>query len=333
MFSPAELEKKLSELIDVHGVPGAQLSVLDGDQLTEVAAGVLSQRTGCPSRADALFLPGSIGKLYTATLVMMLVEEGKLDLDIPIRHYLPDFEVRDPHARDTVTARQLLSHTSGFDGDHFTDTGRGDDALARYVAGCSDLPQIVDPGQDLELQQQRLRHPRPGRRGAQRHHVRRGAARAAVRPARTRLDGLVRGRGDRAPRRGRPRPRSRGPLATGRHPGVGPAPRVRPDGQRRGGERGRRHAVRRPPPVGRARPRRVAAARRRPGGRDAGPADRARRRHHHRRGLGPRLDPRPLGRRRTSSATTATPSGRTPSCASRRPSSSGSASRRTSRAP
>ena len=146
MFSPAELEKKLSELIDVHGVPGAQLSVLDGDQLTEVAAGVLSQRTGCPSRPDALFLPGSIGKLYTATLVMMLVEEGKLDLDVPIRRYLPDFEVRDPHARDTVTARQLLSHTSGFDGDHFTDTGRGDDALARYVAGCSDLPQIVAPG-------------------------------------------------------------------------------------------------------------------------------------------------------------------------------------------
>ena len=146
MFSPAELEKKLSELIDVHGVPGAQLCVLDGDQLTEVAAGVLSQRTGCPSRPDALFLPGSIGKVYTATLVMMLVEEGKLDLDVPIRRYLPDFEVRDPHARDTVTARQLLSHTSGFDGDHFTDTGRGDDALARYVAGCSDLPQIVAPG-------------------------------------------------------------------------------------------------------------------------------------------------------------------------------------------
>ena len=107
---------------------------------------MLSQRTGCPSRPDALFLPGSIGKLYTATLVMMLVEEGKLDLDVPIRRYLPDFEVRDPHARDTVTARQLLSHTSGFDGDHFTDTGRGDDALARYVAGCSDLPQIVAPG-------------------------------------------------------------------------------------------------------------------------------------------------------------------------------------------
>ena len=144
MFTAAELEKKLTELIDAHHVPGAQLTVLDGGELTEVAAGVLSQRTGCPSRPDALFLPGSIGKVYTATLVMMLVDEGKVDLDSPIRRYLPDFEVQDAHARDTVTVRDLLTHTSGFDGDHFTDTGRGDDALAKYVAGCAELPQIVE---------------------------------------------------------------------------------------------------------------------------------------------------------------------------------------------
>ena len=146
MFTQPELEQKLAELIEKHHVPGAQLAVLDGDSVTEVAAGVLSLRTGLAATPDALFLPGSIGKLYTATLVMMLVDEGKLDLDTPIRTYLPDFEVADHQARDTVTPRDLLTHTSGFDGDHFTDTGRGDDALAKYVAGCADLPQIADPG-------------------------------------------------------------------------------------------------------------------------------------------------------------------------------------------
>ncbi len=146
MFTSQELEQKLAELIEKHDVPGAQLAVLDGDAVTEVAAGVLSLRTRQPTTTDALFLPGSIGKLYTATLVMMLVDEGKLDLDTPIRTYLPDFEVADHHARDTVTPRDLLTHTSGFDGDHFTDTGRGDDALERYVAGCADLPQIAPPG-------------------------------------------------------------------------------------------------------------------------------------------------------------------------------------------
>lgn len=146
MVTKQELEAKLAELIEVHGVPGAQLAVLDGDEIAEVAAGVLGLETGWPVTPEALFLPGSIGKLYTATLIMMLVDEGTLDLDVPIRTYLPDFEVQDAGARDVVTARHLLSHTSGFDGDHFTDTGRGDDALERYVAGCADLPQIADPG-------------------------------------------------------------------------------------------------------------------------------------------------------------------------------------------
>jgi CubicO group peptidase (beta-lactamase class C family) len=141
-----ELQAKLEELIEEHGVPGAQLAVLDGDEIVETAAGVLSVRTGCPVTTDALFLPGSIGKLYTATLVLMLVDEGKVDLDTPIRAYLPDFRVKDARATEIVTVRNALSHTSGFDGDHFTDTGRGDDALRLYVEGCADLPQIADPG-------------------------------------------------------------------------------------------------------------------------------------------------------------------------------------------
>src|SRR5215475_3011399 len=146
MYSEAELQAKLSELIAKHEVPGAQLAVLDGDEIVETAAGVLSLRTGCPTTPDALFLPGSIGKLYTATLILKLVEEGRLDLDTPIRAYLPDFRVQDEQAAEIVTPRNLLCHTSGFDGDHFTDTGRGDDALALYVAGCADLPQIAPPG-------------------------------------------------------------------------------------------------------------------------------------------------------------------------------------------
>jgi len=146
VYAQEELQTRLSELIAEHAVPGAQLAVLDGDEIVESAAGVLSLRTGCPTTPDALFLPGSIGKLYTATLILKLVEEGRLDLDTPIRAYLPDFRVQDEQAAEIVTPRNLLCHTSGFDGDHFTDTGRGDDALALYVAGCADLPQIASPG-------------------------------------------------------------------------------------------------------------------------------------------------------------------------------------------
>src|SRR5438445_3159106 len=136
-ISQADLEKRLMQSIEEHGVPGAQVAVLDGDTVVEAAAGVLNLRTGHPATPDALFLPGSIGKVYTATVVMGLADEGKLDIDAPIRTYLPDFKTADESASNVVATRHLLTHTSGFDGDHFEDTGRGDDALPRYVEGCA----------------------------------------------------------------------------------------------------------------------------------------------------------------------------------------------------
>ncbi|MGH2685178.1 MAG: serine hydrolase domain-containing protein, partial [Actinomycetota bacterium] len=59
---------------------------------------------------------------------------------------LPGFSVADEGVSRTVTIRQCLAHTAGFDGDHFEDTGRGDDCLERYVASSAELEQISPPG-------------------------------------------------------------------------------------------------------------------------------------------------------------------------------------------
>jgi len=59
-----------------------------------------------------------------------------------VRRYLPGFRVADAAVSEAVTIRHLLTHTSGIDGDHFADTGRGDDALERYVQSCAELPQV-----------------------------------------------------------------------------------------------------------------------------------------------------------------------------------------------
>src|SRR5205085_4471737 len=72
---------------------------------------------------------------------MQLVDEGLLDPDAPIVDVLPEFRVADPDVTRRVTMRHLLSHSSGIDGDHFVDTGRGDDCLERYVATCAELQQ------------------------------------------------------------------------------------------------------------------------------------------------------------------------------------------------
>lgn len=128
------------------GVPAAAVAVLVDGRIVDHATGVLSTATGVEATADAVFQIGSITKVWTATLVMQLVDDGLVDLDQPIRTYLPEFRVADDAAAAAITVRQLLSHQAGFEGDVFTDTGRGDDAIEKYVALLAELPQIFAPG-------------------------------------------------------------------------------------------------------------------------------------------------------------------------------------------
>ncbi|WP_033288812.1 serine hydrolase [Amycolatopsis jejuensis] len=139
-------QQRLSALAERHHVPGATLGILrlnpDGeDELVTAAHGVLNIETGVETTTDSVFQIGSISKVWTATVVMQLVDEGLLDLDAPITDVLPELKLADEAANKAVTMRHLLSHTSGIDGDFFTDTGRGDDCLEKYVALLGDLAQ------------------------------------------------------------------------------------------------------------------------------------------------------------------------------------------------
>src|SRR3954453_7036240 len=134
-------QDRLELLADKHGVPGASLAILDGEEIGTAASGVLNIRTGVDATTDSLFQIGSITKEWTATLAMQLVDEGLLALDEALITYLPNLQVADPEVTRTVTTRHLLAHTSGIDGDLFLDTGRGDDSIERYVAACATLGQ------------------------------------------------------------------------------------------------------------------------------------------------------------------------------------------------
>ncbi|HEV2592694.1 MAG TPA: serine hydrolase domain-containing protein [Gaiellaceae bacterium] len=136
------LQERLDEALVAHGVPGASLAVLHDGVVAAAASGVLNLDTGVEATADSLFQIGSITKVWTATVVMGLVEEGLIDLDAPLQRYLPDFAVLDERVAGEVTIRHLLTHSSGIDGDNFADTGRGDDALEKYVATCAALRQL-----------------------------------------------------------------------------------------------------------------------------------------------------------------------------------------------
>lgn len=145
----AWIDGQLSALIAQHDVPAATVAITFGGEVVEAAAGLLSKATGVEATADSVFQVGSVTKVWTATLVLQLVQEGTLDLDAPLRRYLPEFRVADEAASAAITVRQLLTHTAGFEGDIFTDTGPGDDALEKYVAGLGDVAQLFDPGEQF----------------------------------------------------------------------------------------------------------------------------------------------------------------------------------------
>ncbi|HEY7173943.1 MAG TPA: serine hydrolase domain-containing protein [Micromonosporaceae bacterium] len=140
------LRERLPALMAEHQVPGAAIGVYADGQVIDLAAGVLSKATGVDATADSLFQVGSITKVWTTTLLMQLVDAGELDLDAPVRRYLPEFKLADDAAAATITVRQLMCHTAGFEGDIFTDTGRGDDCVEKYVATLYEVGQLFEPG-------------------------------------------------------------------------------------------------------------------------------------------------------------------------------------------
>ena len=142
-----ELEKLVRDGMARYHVPGVAIGILhDGDE--DIAAyGVTNLEHPLPVDGDTLFQIASITKTITATVVMRLVERGALDLDAPVRRYLPEFRLRDEDAAKRATLRHLVTHTGGWLGDCFADFGKGDDALARYVAAMADLEQLTPIGE------------------------------------------------------------------------------------------------------------------------------------------------------------------------------------------
>jgi CubicO group peptidase (beta-lactamase class C family) len=114
----AWLDGAVGSALPTTGIPGAAVSVVaDGQVLTTRGYGLADTGTeGSPARPvdpdETLFRVGSVSKVVSATAVMQLVEEGRLDLDADVQQYL-DFDLDTP--KGPVTLRHLLTHTAGFE--------------------------------------------------------------------------------------------------------------------------------------------------------------------------------------------------------------------------
>lgn len=127
-------------------VPGVAIGLVHDGREEVAGFGVTNVNHPLPVDADTFFQIGSTSKTVTATAAMRLVERGLLDLDAPVRSYLPSLRLVDDDAATRVTLRHLFAHTAGWVGDVFDDTGAGDDALALMVQRMATLDQLAPLG-------------------------------------------------------------------------------------------------------------------------------------------------------------------------------------------
>jgi CubicO group peptidase (beta-lactamase class C family) len=123
-------------------VPGVAIGIWHKGKEYAEGFGVTSVEHPLPVTPDTLFQTGSISKTFTGTILMQLAEQGKVDLDIPVRTYIKNFKLSNKRVAANVTVRQLLTHMGGWVGDYFNDFGNGDDALEKMVKDIARLPQI-----------------------------------------------------------------------------------------------------------------------------------------------------------------------------------------------
>ncbi len=110
----AAADRYVSGELKAQRIPGlAPAGVRDGHVMKARGYGLANVELNVPVVPETVFQTGSVGKQFTATAVMMLVEEGKIGLDDHMSKYFPDA----PPAWKSITIRNLLTHTSGIPDD------------------------------------------------------------------------------------------------------------------------------------------------------------------------------------------------------------------------
>ncbi len=146
--SQPDLQSQLGELVAKHRVPGAVVAVWQDGELVTAAAGLANLNTGVPMTADTAFLTGSITKVWATTMFMTFVEEGLLDLDVPIVSYAPDIQFgADLDVARSLTFRHLVNHSSGVDSsDLFVLTRPFPEGVEDYLGPLARAGKLTEPG-------------------------------------------------------------------------------------------------------------------------------------------------------------------------------------------
>jgi CubicO group peptidase (beta-lactamase class C family) len=146
--APEHIDALLARYQELGLFNGSALVTDHGQLVLKKGYGLANMEWRIPNTPDTKFRLGSITKQFTATLVMQLVEQGKIDLNAPVTRYLPDYPRR---TGDKVTIHHLLNHTSGIVGytetPSFGATARNAYAPGKFIdESFSRLDLLFEPG-------------------------------------------------------------------------------------------------------------------------------------------------------------------------------------------
>ena len=140
------LERFVQTQMVVQGIAGLALAVTHNGQIV-MLRGYGQASDGVPVSAHTQFRIASLSKSFTAVAVLQLVEAGRVELDRPVSHYVPDFTCATNSGNAAITVRQLLHHSSGLADAGFIDGLAGQQqTLAARVASMRCTRQIAPPG-------------------------------------------------------------------------------------------------------------------------------------------------------------------------------------------
>ncbi|WP_344517359.1 serine hydrolase domain-containing protein [Nocardia seriolae] len=125
-----------------YDMPGMSVGVRVNGREIHANVGVTSTENPVPITEHTVFAIGSTSKTFTTTALMRLVADGQVDLDAPVRTYVPELKLADEQHAAAITVRQLLNHTAGLEWNLINNTGDGEDGLVLQRHLCESV--LVD---------------------------------------------------------------------------------------------------------------------------------------------------------------------------------------------
>lgn len=135
MLDKQSLDQYLQGILEQHKIAGMSVAITDKDGILYANGfGVESvERPILRATPETLYKIASVSKVFNAANTMCLLDQGLLDLDTPVKTYLPELELSREGSAECVTLRHLLTHTAGLTSDIYKDGPRDERYLAQRV--------------------------------------------------------------------------------------------------------------------------------------------------------------------------------------------------------